>query len=111
MTEKQYRLNKWGTRLLKNNRPLFDWMNDSDEVVDLLNELNDKCEFLEIENEALEDGATKYAELYHESLKENEQLKQFIDDLTTKGTARIDLANGYSYSVSAVLTNWKGDVE
>ena len=21
MTEKQYRLNKWGTRLLKNNRP------------------------------------------------------------------------------------------
>ena len=111
MTEKQYRLNKWGTRLLKNNRPLFDWMNDSDEVVDLLNELNDKCEFLEIENEALEDGATKYAELYHESLKENEQLKQFIDDLTTKGTGRIDLANGYSYSVSAVLTNWKGDVE
>lgn len=43
--------------------------------------------------------------------KENEQLKLFIDDLTTKGTGRIDLANGYSYSVSAVLTNWKGDVE
>ena len=42
----------------------------------LLNELNDECEFLEIENEALEDGATKYAELYHKSLKENEQLKQ-----------------------------------
>ena len=42
---------------------------------------------------------------------ENEQLKSFIDDLTTKGTGRIDLANGYSYSVSAVLTNWKGDVE
>lgn len=46
-----------------------------EEVVGLLNELNDKCEFLEIENEALEDGATKYAELYHKSLKENEQLK------------------------------------
>ena len=43
--------------------------------------------------------------------KENEQLKSFIDDLTTKRTGRIDLANGYSYSVSAVLTNWKGDVE
>ena len=40
MTEKQYRLNKWGTRLLKNNRPLFDWFNDSDEIVDLLNELD-----------------------------------------------------------------------
>lgn len=46
------------------------------EVVDLLNELNDECEFLEIENESLEDGATKYAEWYHKSLKENEQLKQ-----------------------------------
>jgi len=46
------------------------------EVMDLLNELNDKCEFLEIENESLEDGATKYTELYHKSLKENEQLKQ-----------------------------------
>ena len=39
--------------------------------------------------------------------KENEQLKQFIDELTTKGTGRINLMNGYSYKVSAVLTNWK----
>lgn len=38
MVEKQYRLNKWGTRLLKNNRPLFDWANESDNIVDLLNE-------------------------------------------------------------------------
>ena len=45
-------------------------------TVNLLNELNDKCDFLEIENESLEDGATRYAELYHKSLKENEQLKQ-----------------------------------
>ena len=42
---------------------------------------------------------------------ENEQLKQFIQELTTKGTGRIDLADGYSYSVSAILTNWKGDEE
>ena len=45
-------------------------------LCDLLNDLNDECEFLEIENESLEDGATKYAELYHKSLKENERLKQ-----------------------------------
>jgi len=45
-------------------------------LCDLMNELNDECEFLEIENKLLEDGATKYAELYHKSLKENEQLKQ-----------------------------------
>ena len=46
MIEKQYRLNKWGTRLLKNNRPLFDWTNEGDEIVDLLNKLNDENEEL-----------------------------------------------------------------
>lgn len=51
------------------------------ETCNLLNELNDKCEVLEIENESFEDGATKYAELYHKSLKENEQLKYKINDL------------------------------
>lgn len=49
MTEKQYRLNKWGTRLLKNNRPLFDWTNESDKIVDLLNGLNDENEGLKEE--------------------------------------------------------------
>ena len=49
-------------------------------LLDLLNELNDKCEVLEIENESFEDGATRYAELYHKSLKENEQLKQSNED-------------------------------
>ena len=43
-----------------------------------------KCEFLEIENESLTDGATKYAELYHKSLKENEQLKQENQRMTDK---------------------------
>lgn len=38
-----------------------------DELVELLNEF-------QIENESLEDGATKYAELYHKSLKENKKL-------------------------------------
>lgn len=46
MIEKQYRLNKWGTKLLKNNRPLFDWANESNEIVDLLNKLADKNEQL-----------------------------------------------------------------
>lgn len=54
------------------------------EVVGLLNELNDKCEFLEIEDESLEDGATRYAELYHKSLKENEQLKSRVEYLERK---------------------------
>lgn len=55
-----------------------------EQLVDLLNKLNDECEFLEIENESLEDGATRYAELYHKSLKENEQLKQFKEDVFNK---------------------------
>ena len=49
-------------------------------VVNLLNELNDECEFLEIENESFEHSATLYAELYHKSLKENKELKQSNKD-------------------------------
>lgn len=58
MIEKQYRLNKWGTRLLKNNRPLFDWTNESDEIVDLLNTLNDENEQLK----KIRDTAFEFAE-------------------------------------------------
>ena len=54
---------------------------EPEEIVDLLNELSDECDFLKIENEALEDGATKYAKLYHKSLKENKQLKKDTTDL------------------------------
>ena len=53
MTEKQYRLNKWRTKLLKNNRPLFDWVNDSDEIVDLLNEKGEEIKSLKLENQLL----------------------------------------------------------
>ena len=60
------------------------------EVVDLLNEQEERIQKLETENK---------------------QLKQFINRLTTKGTGRIDLANGYSYKINAVLTDFCGDVE
>lgn len=53
MIEKQYRLNKWGTRLLKNNRPLFDWANESDNIVDLLNEQEEEIKGLKLENQLL----------------------------------------------------------
>ena len=72
-----------------NNQYLIWWaVRDGDitlwkeEVVDLLNDLNDECNFLKIENESLEDGATRYAELYHKSLKENEELKSEIEKLS-----------------------------
>ena len=53
MTEKQYRLNKWGTRLLKNNRPLFNWANESDDIVDLLNKQERRIKELEKEKKEL----------------------------------------------------------
>lgn len=53
MTEKQYRLNKWGTKLLKNNRPFFDWANESDDIVDLLNEQDERIREIEKENQEL----------------------------------------------------------
>lgn len=64
------------------------------ECCDLLNELNDKCEFLEIDNDALEYGAKKYAELYHKTLKENEQLKQQIKQLDKNIVTKLDIIQG-----------------
>lgn len=61
MTDKQYRLNKWGTRLLKNDRPLFDWVNEGDKIVDLLNSLNDENEQLKQENRRMTDKLNQLA--------------------------------------------------
>ena len=46
----------------------------------------------------------------NELAEENEQLKQFIQELTTKGTAKIHLANGSIYKVDAILSDFKGDL-
>lgn len=78
-----------------------------DEIIDLLNELSDKCDFLEIENEALEDGATKYAERYHNVLKENEHLKQSY----TKLKDRHDLLHDEYVDVECEKYSLKKDVE
>ena len=80
MTEKQYRLNKWGTRLLKNNRPLFDWTNESDEIVDLLNQLNDENEQLKARVDYLERKIQRW-------LKRNEEeyVEEDIGYYMTKG--------------------------
>ena len=67
----------------------------------------------EFQFEGVENASTimKLVRLLNNYIEENKELKQFIQELTTKGTGRIDLADGYSYSVSAILTNWKGDEE
>ena len=76
MTKKrfQYNVNK---NSIEYDGKHFAYCNaEQSKIAKKLNELNDECDFLEFENEALEDGATKYSKLYHKSLKENEQLKK-----------------------------------
>lgn len=50
-------------------------------IIDLLNELNDECDFLKVESESAEHAAAIYAELSHKVLKENKQLKERISEL------------------------------
>ena len=69
-------------------------------VTERLNELYEKDR----------DGEECYRKLLqkYDSLKEeNEQLKHFIQELTTKGTGKIHLANGNIYKVNAILTDFK----
>lgn len=91
MTEnKRFRISQGYT-----DRFCHDWQNNQllnfRETVELLNELNDECEFLKIDNEALEDGATKYAELYHKSLNENELLKSTMKEVKDLLEEEVDL--------------------
>lgn len=78
---------------------------DCFDACELLNELNDKCNFLEIENESLEDGATRYAELYHQSLKESEQLKSTIKEVIEILVEEVDVFSeeATEYVINAYL--------
>ena len=75
----------------------------------LLNELNDEVEFLEIENESLEDGATRYAESYHESLKENEELKEQLADAHDLNSIYVDFLVDKGFELSDVI-KWSKEV-
>ena len=44
-----YRMSKHGTYLLKNDRKLYNWINESDEIADLLNNLTEENEQLKSE--------------------------------------------------------------
>lgn len=125
MTKKQYRLNKWGTRLLKNNRPLFDWANEADDIVDLLNELHEekdysekkKCEYWNKFNLTHLDNINLR--------KENEQLKKELKDWRFNCSSSIN-ENSILWNEIAILreqgakpssafekycSKFKGDVE
>ena len=80
-----------------------------------LNELNDECDFLETENESLEDTAIRYVELYHKSLKENERLKSQLYCDSDEGVCIICnhhyLEKGKTYEKYYILKCKKGHEE
>ena len=87
------------------------------DVIDVLNELNDENQELQGKYDAqkqlycqLNSDKNNIWQDYQDLKKENEQLKQFIQELTTKGTAKIHLANGSIYKVDAILSDFKGDL-
>ena len=77
MTEKRYFVSGYSVWDSYNNNRRID--TQSKPICDLLNQLNE----------------------------ENEQLKHFIQELTTNGTGKIHLANGNIYEVNAILTDIK----
>lgn len=99
MTEKQYRLNKWGTMLLKNNRPLFYWANDSDDIVDLLNKQEGRIKELKKENEELK-------QRIKEEMDRVIKLEQYV---YTKLCPKLENYN--EKVVSAIINTILGDVE
>ena len=76
MSEKQYRLNKWGTKLLKNNRPLLDWANESDDIVDLLNEQYNEIQRCKLAYNQLTSYVDANFDEYMTQKKLNEQIKE-----------------------------------
>lgn len=93
MTAKRFTVHSEWRNLIADIKDTTGEIETLGEFVDLLNELNDECEFLKIDNEILEDGGMKYVELYHNSLKENEQLKQEIETLQEL-IAHFDIGDG-----------------
>ena len=79
------------------------------EVVDLL---NSQEEIITEQKEYLTRmGQGNHLKTIMEQKERIKELEQFINKLTTDGTGMIYLANGYAYKVSAVLTDFCGDVE
>lgn len=100
MTEKRFKLSyPNGTFLIDGDKPLYHMKNDL-MIVELLNELAE-------ENQQLINDCSILVQSNQDYRKENEQLKQFIQELTTKGTGKIHLANGNIYKVNAILTDFK----
>ena len=64
----KYRMSKHGTYLLKNDRKLYNWANESDEIADLLNKIDEKY----IDEFSLRETLQQDLQRVE---KENEQLK------------------------------------
>ena len=102
MTEKQYRLNKWGTRLLKNNRPLFDWINEADDIVDLLNELHEENKQLIREKERYKRlHAIAHEQIDNRILTIQNFIEECSDEKIKKALKKLLCTEVLDYDVSA----------
>lgn len=72
---------------------------------------NNEIDKLKRENKKLNALCVQYGFEVGRLEEENEQLKQFIQELAEQGCGKIILANGNIYKASAVLHDWIGDVE
>ena len=102
MNEKQYRLNKWGTRLLKNNRPLFDWINEADDIVDLLNELHEENKQLIREKERYKRlHAIAHEQIDNRILTIQNFIEECSDEKIKKALKKLLCTEVLDYDVSA----------
>lgn len=110
MTKKRYRLNddpKLGYAIQDTSIPDRMFLDDFNDIVKELNRLSDESERLAETNQKLYDKLQKTMTLCSLKKIEVEILEEFISDLATKGTNRIDLSNGYSYSIEKILEGFK----
>lgn len=88
--------------LTDNGQPILctETIEDAKLLKNLLNELYDENEQLNSSNMEYEDALGRLEE-------ENLQLTHFIQELTTKNTDKIHLANGEIYKVNKILNDFK----
>ena len=85
----------------------IDYKTEYNKSINKLVSLRQKHDGLKEDHDYIKSLADRYFDERIKLKKENEQLKQFIQELTTKGTGKIHLANGNIYKVNAILTDFK----
>lgn len=101
MKEKKFRLNKHGTFVLNNetDKKIFDWTNDSDEIIDMLNKYYFESEYwrkLVIELVNINNSLEKRNESIIDYLEEKEEE---YTEINLKTISKILKEHGYRIAV------------